>query len=117
VHTAPPRPPFIHCAQLSLQPPDDAPPQLRVAGAASAHVPDAGFPNSWTTGAGTELDDELEEDDAALNPPPARDHVAIDVIGVPLRSLDNLEKIVAFTVPASKTGNQLSSSLRSSRFR
>ena len=66
MHTAPPRPPFIHWAQLLLQPPDDAPPQLRVAGAASTHVPDAGVPNSWTTGAGAELDDELEEDDPPL---------------------------------------------------
>jgi hypothetical protein len=37
-----------------------------VAGAASTHVPDAGVPNCWTTGAGAELDDELEED----APPP-----------------------------------------------
>ena len=58
MHTAPPRPPFIHWAQLSLQPPDEAPPQLRVAGAASTHVPDAGLPNCWTTGAGAELDDD-----------------------------------------------------------
>lgn len=66
------------------------------------HVPDAGVPNCWTTGAGPELDEELEEGELLVNPPPASDHVAIVVIGVAARSLDNLEKIVAFTVPASK---------------
>lgn len=66
MHTAPPLPPFIHCAQDSPQPPLATPAQFNVPGAAASHVPDAGRPNSWTTGAG----EDDEEESAVRLPPP-----------------------------------------------
>jgi len=69
VHTAPPVPPFIHCAQDSLQPPLATPDQFRESDAASAHVPEAGLPNCWKIGAGAE-EAELDEDDPPPPPPP-----------------------------------------------
>jgi len=71
VHTAPPVPPFIHCAHDSPQPPDDDPPQFSDAGAASVQVPDAGLPNCWTIGSGA-LAVEEEEPPPAPPPPPVK---------------------------------------------
>lgn len=45
VHTGPPRPPFIHCAQELVHPPLETPDQLSETGAAASQVPEAGLPN------------------------------------------------------------------------
>ena len=83
MHTAPPLPPFIHCAHDSPQPPLATPDQLRVAGAAASHVPEAGLPNCWKIGAGIEV---LVRSEDEPPPPPLldTDHVVklllIDVL-------------------------------------
>ncbi len=99
MHTAPPFPLFIHCAQLSLHPPEEAPPQFRVMGAASAHVPLAGLPNCWTTGAGPGSVEELEEDERLVNPPPVAAHVAIIVLGLGVSEEAGSVKMVASAEP------------------
>lgn len=70
-------PPFIHCAQDSPQPPLATPAQFKVAEAASAHVPVAGLPNCWKTGAGADGEVELEE-------PPDGDGVLPVNVNVPV---------------------------------
>lgn len=80
--TKPPVPPFIHCDHELAQPPLETPAQLRPAGCAASHVPDAGRPNSWVTGAGAEPTPEEE-----LPPPPPITTLAWDVVTlVPLES-------------------------------
>ena len=56
VHTAPPLPLFIHCAQDSPQPPLDTPDQLSDSDAAALHVPSDGLPNCWKSGADSDDD-------------------------------------------------------------
>lgn len=72
-------PPFIHCAQDSPQPPFATPAQFKVAAAAaaSAHVPVAGLPNCWKTGAGADGEVELDE-------PPDGDGVLPVNVNVPV---------------------------------
>lgn len=66
-------PPFIHWAQLTPQPPEATPAQLRSSLAAASHVPEAGRPNSCTTGAGADP----APDDAP--PPPDEPKVRVSV--------------------------------------
>ena len=54
MHTAPPRPSFIHCAQDSPQPPPATADQLSDSGATASHVSVAFLPNCWMIGAGTD---------------------------------------------------------------
>ena len=67
VHTAPPLPPFIHCAQDSPQPPLVIPAQSRDTDATVSQDSDAGLPNCWTSGFGLDPDREAEP---PLLPPP-----------------------------------------------
>lgn len=65
VHTAPPLPPFIHCAHDSLQPPLETPDQLSDTGAAASQVSEAGLPNCCISGTGADE----SFDDVPLLPP------------------------------------------------
>lgn len=68
MHTAPPLPPFIHCAQEVPQPPLVTLAQLRDSGATASQVLDGGLPNSCTTGAGAEEVDVEPEDESGTPP-------------------------------------------------
>jgi hypothetical protein len=74
VHTAPPLPPFIHCAHDSPHPPLPTPDQSSDSGAVASHVPVAALPNCWTIGAGV-------KDDSALDDEPPPLPVKVSVIG------------------------------------
>lgn len=104
VQTEPPVPPFIHCAQLSLQPPENEPPQLSSSDAASVQVPVVGLPNCWMTGAGPGLDD-VDDVELLVNPPPVAAHVAIIVMGLGVNDMLSSVKIVASAEPTSNTSD------------
>jgi hypothetical protein len=97
VHTAPPLPPFIHCAHDSPHPPLPTPDQSSDSDAVASHVPVAALPNCWTIGAGV-------KDDSALDDEPPPLPVKVSVIGLALRQEPEPAPVgVKVTVPGIPT--------------